>query len=106
MTRINVATSAKLKEICDLLESQTEVTYTYVCNISICEISYEVEDHGNHGDLLRYTKGLIRSLPFGKVILTRVLYDGQVFDGGPIHKPGSKEYEAFHSHITYRKKVG
>lgn len=102
MTKINVATSAKLDEICALLESQKDVTYKYICNISVCEVTYEVEDHGNHGDLIRYTKALIRSLPFGKVIMTRVLYDGQVFDGGKIHKPGEKEYDAFHAHITYR----
>ena len=103
MTKIIVATSTKVDEICNLLENNEEVTYKYVCNISNCEITYEVEDHGNHGDLLRYTKNLIRTLPFGKVIMIRVLYDGQVFDGGKIHQPGEKEYEAFHSHISYRR---
>ena len=61
MTKINVATSTKLDEICNLLENNEEVTYKYVCNISNCEITYEVEDHGDHGNLLRYTKNLIRS---------------------------------------------
>ena len=92
MTKINVATSTKLDEICNLLENNEEVTYKYVCNISNCEITYEVEDHGDHGNLLRYTKNLIRSL-----------YDGQVFDGGKIHQPGEKEYEAFHAHVSYRR---
>ena len=65
--------------------------------------SADVLLRGDHGDLLRYTKNLIRSLPFGKVIMIRVLYDGQVFDGGKIHLPGEKEYEAFHAHVSYRR---
>lgn len=102
MTKINVATSTKLDEICNLLESNKDVTYTYIQNISICEVTYEVEDMGNHGDLIRYTKGLLRSLPYGKVIMTRVLYDGQLFDGGKIYQPGDYEYDATHQNVFQR----
>lgn len=104
MTRINVATSTKLDEICDLLESQKEITYTYICNISNCEVTYEVNNTtSNQIDLLRYTKQLIQSLPFGKVIMTRVLYDGQLFDGGKIYQPDDYEYQVTHMH-TYKRK--
>lgn len=103
MSKINVAAAVKFKEICEFLESQKEVTYQYVCNISQCEVTYEVTDmDGTHGDLSNYTKKLIRSLPYGKVIMFRVLYDGQIFEYGRIYQPGEKEYEILHSHLTYR----
>lgn len=107
MTKINVATSTKLDDICKMLESQKDVTYTYICNISNCEVTYEVNDTDNsHGNLIRYTKRLIASLPYGRVILTRVLYDGQLFDGGKIYQPGDHEYDVMHSRIYKRKEEG
>lgn len=106
MIKINVATSTKLKEICDLLESQKDITYTYIQNISNCEVTYEVTNNTNNDiDLIRHTKQLIGTLPFGKVILTRVLYDGQLFDGGKIYQPNEEEYKVTHLH-TYKRKEG
>lgn len=103
MPKINVASPVKLDEICEFLESQTDVTYKYVCNITRYEITYEVTDtDGTHGDLSDHTKRLIRSLPYGKVIMFRVLYDGQIFEYGKIYQPGDPEYDALHAHVTYR----
>ncbi len=68
----------------DLLASQTMPRYTLIKMISDMEAQYEVTDDGSHGDLVSYTKKLFHHTKFGGVIMFRVLYNGQFFEGGPI----------------------
>lgn len=81
---LNIALPIQRGEIMRLLAESTMPKYTFVKKISSIEVQYEVEDDGSHGDLCRYTKKLIRSSRFGSVIMFRVLYNGQFFDGDKI----------------------
>lgn len=82
---LNIALPVEREEIMHLLENSQMPRYTFIKQISPIEMQYEVEDDGTHGDLLRYTKKLIRSSRYGSVIMFRVLYNGQFFDGDRIH---------------------
>ncbi len=81
---LNVSLPIQQKEIMSLLESQESPRYTLVKMITPMEAQYEVLDDGSHGDLLRYTKKLIHGTKYGSIIMFRVLYNGQFFEGGPI----------------------
>ena len=79
---IKIAIGVKQAEVLAFLESQTDVTYKFVQRRNYLEVMYEVTDvDGTHGDLLKHTKKLIRSLPYGPVLFLRVLYAGQRWDG-------------------------
>lgn len=82
---LNIALPVEREEIMHLLENSQMPRYTLIKQISPIEMQYEVEDDGTHGDLLRYTKNLIRSSRYGSVIMFRVLYNGQFFEGDRIH---------------------
>lgn len=82
---LNIALPVEREEIMHLLENSQMPRYTLIKQISPIEMQYEVEDDGTHVDLLRYTKNLIRSSRYGSVIMFRVLYNGQFFEGDRIH---------------------
>ncbi len=84
MAVLNIAMPVQRKELMDLLASQTMPRYTLIKMISDMEAQYEVTDDGSHGDLVSYTKRLFHHTKFGGVIMFRVLYNGQFFEGGPI----------------------
>lgn len=84
MAVLNIAMPVQRKELMDLLASQTMPRYTLIKMISDMEAQYEVTDDGSHGDLVSYTKKLFHHTTFGGVIMFRVLYNGQFFEGGPI----------------------
>jgi hypothetical protein len=44
--------------------------------------------------VVRLTKRMIRSIPYGDIIMYRVLVDGQFFENGPIYHEGDPEYKA------------
>lgn len=83
---LNIALPVQKREIMEMFARNEMPKYTFIKEISPIEVQYEVEDDGTHGDLLRYTKKLIRSSPFGSVIMFRVLYNGQFFEGDKIHE--------------------
>ncbi len=99
MVKVNVAAPIKRKEIIELLESQVKPKYTYLDMISPIEMQFEVEETGEN--LVRVTNRLIHGMPYGNVIVFRVLYDGQFFDGGKIYPPDSDEYKKMR--IRFRK---
>jgi hypothetical protein len=100
MALINIATAVKHEEIRKYLEAQTVVHYTFIGKVNRANWQYEVTDpDGSHGDLVCYTVNLIHQLPYGRVILLQVLYDGQMFPGDRIHRPGDPAYDAFHMHM-------
>ncbi len=81
---LNISLPIQREQIMNFLESQTTPKYTFVKMLNHMEAQYLVEDDDDHGDLLRYTKRLIHKTEFGSVIMFRVLYNGQFFEGGPI----------------------
>ena len=101
MTLINIACPLKQDEIRKVLESQTSPVYRYVQRLAPVETQFEVECDDTI-DVIRNTKKMIRSLPDGKVLFFRVLYDGQFFEDGPIYDPDSAEYKALHKRKSIR----
>lgn len=99
MVKINVASPLKRDEIRTMLESQTSPKYTYLYMNNTIEMTFEVEAEEGV-DVLRTTKKLIHNMEYGSVLAFRVLYDGQIWDGGPIFKPGDPQYDSTH---TYHK---
>jgi hypothetical protein len=63
------------------------------------DMQFETENCGFDKDIVRHTKMLIRSLPYGKVLMFRVLYDGQVFENGKIWKKGDPVYDQMHRKV-------
>lgn len=93
MVVINVTSPLLRDEIKETLLACEDPKYRYVKNNSRIEMQFEV-DTDDSAKALRTAKKRIRSLRFGKVIMFRVLIDGQFFENGPVYKPGDKEYEA------------
>ncbi len=86
MAVLNISMPIRREELMSVLEAQTCPKYTFRKWINHIEAQYEVEDDGTHGDLVQYTKKLFRKTKFGKVIMFRVLYNGQFFEGGVIRE--------------------
>jgi hypothetical protein len=84
MAVLNIAMPIQRKELMALLKEQKMPRYRLIKMISAMEAQYEVTDDGSHGDLVSYTKKLFTHTKYGGVIMFRVLYNGQFFEGGPI----------------------
>ncbi|MEE8806920.1 MAG: hypothetical protein SOI44_00710 [Lactimicrobium sp.] len=84
MAVLNIAMPIQRKELMALLKEQKMPRYRLIKMISAMEAQYEVTDDGSHGDLVSYTKKLFAHTKYGGVIMFRVLYNGQFFEGGPI----------------------
>lgn len=83
---VNIPIDFVRKSIFEQLESMEAPVYRFIKMTSPIEGQFEVEDDGSHGDLCQYTKKIIYSTKFGKVIMFQVLYNGQFFDGGVIQE--------------------
>jgi hypothetical protein len=93
MVLINVTSPLLRNEIRETLVACEEPKYRYVRNIGKIEMQFEA-DTDDSSKALRTAKERIRSLKFGKIIMFRVLIDGQFYENGKIYKPGDKEYKA------------
>ena len=93
MVVINVTSPLLRKEIRETLLSCEDPKYRYVKHNSKIEMQFEA-DTDDAQKALRVAKKRIRSLKFGKVIMFRVLIDGQFFENGKVYKPGDREYKA------------
>lgn len=82
---VNVTVFLKKQEVKNLLLAQESPKYTFVKNKSASEMQFTVEDDGSHGDLVNYTKKVIKSTPWGASLMLRVLYEGQAFSGGKVN---------------------
>lgn len=93
MVLINVTSPLLRNEIRETLVACEEPKYRYVRNIGKIEMQFEA-DTDDSSKALRTAKERIRSLKFGKIIMFRVLIDGQFYENGKIYKPGDKAYKA------------
>lgn len=86
MALVNVSCTLKRDEIKEMLLKQESPKYTFVKMKSPMEMQFDVEDDGSHGDLANYTKSLIKKEPWAKVLMLRVLNEGQAFTGQHVSK--------------------
>ncbi|MCR5795532.1 MAG: hypothetical protein K6G61_09370 [Solobacterium sp.] len=93
MVLINVTSPLLRNEIRETLLACDDPKYRYVRNIGKIEMQFEA-DTDDASKAVRMAKKRIRSLRFGKVIMFRVLIDGQFYENGKIYRPGDKEYKA------------
>ncbi|MBR2812999.1 MAG: hypothetical protein IKD69_16610 [Solobacterium sp.] len=84
MTLVNVSSALKKDEIRKLLEEQTGPSYKFVKMKTAIEQQFEVTGDEGIKDIASYTKKLITSTPWGKVLMLRVLIEGQAFTGGKV----------------------
>lgn len=94
MVNINVSAPILRKQIRQRLESDSTLKYTYLGMIGSIEMQFAVDTDMDGNDVVRAAKKLIHTMPFGNIIVFRVLVDGQFFENGPIYKPGDPEYLA------------
>ena len=82
---VNVNSALKRDEIRKVLEANENPKYVYVKNLNPMEMQFEVTyAEGTDGDPASYAKKLIKSQPWGSVLMVRVLIDGQKFTGGKV----------------------
>lgn len=82
---VNVNSALKRDEIRKVLEANENPKYVYVKNLNPMEMQFEVTyAEGTDGDPVSCTKKLIKSQPWGSVLMVRVLIDGQKFTGGKV----------------------
>lgn len=93
MVRINVTSPLLRKEIRETLLSCEDPKYTFVKKIGKIEMQFDA-DTDDAAKALRVAKNRIRSLKYGKIIMFRVLIDGQFFENGKVYTPEDKEYKA------------
>jgi hypothetical protein len=85
MALVNVSSALKKDEIRALLEKQESPKYTFVKNKTAIEMQFDVDyDPAAIKDIASYTKKLVQAEPWGKVLMLRVLIEGQAFTGGKI----------------------
>ncbi|MBR2810997.1 MAG: hypothetical protein IKD69_06415 [Solobacterium sp.] len=93
MVKINVTSPQLRQEIKETLLACKDPKFTFVKNTGQIEMQFEADtDDGNKA--VRVAKKRIRALRYGKIIMYRVLIDGQFFENGKVYKPGDKEYKA------------
>lgn len=82
---VNVNSALKRPEIRKLLEENADPKFVYVKNLSPMEMQFEATyADGSEGDAASYAKKLIKSQPWGSVLMVRILIDGQKFTGGKV----------------------
>lgn len=94
MVTINVSAPILRDRIRKRLESETSMKYTYLGMIGSIEMQFAVDTEMDGNQVVRLTKRMIYTMPFGNVIVFRVLVDGQFFENGPVYKPGDPQYKA------------
>lgn len=94
MVTINVSAPIRRKEIRRRLEAEESMKYTYLGMHGPIEMQFSVDTEMDGNQVVRLTKRFIRSIPYGKVIMFRVLVDGQFFENGKVYHPGDPEYQA------------
>lgn len=104
MTVINVSAPILRKQIRKRLEEETSMKYTYLGMIGAIEMQFSVDTELDGNEVVRRTKRIIHSMPYGNIIMYRVLVDGQFFENGPIYKPGDPEYLATRPGFFGRRK--
>lgn len=83
---VNVNSALKRDEIRKILEANENPKYVYVKNKTPMEMQFEATyAEGTEGDPAAYAKKLIKSQPWGAVLMIRVLIEGQAFSGGKIN---------------------
>ena len=77
--KINIDAPIKQKEIMACLEALDSPKYTYLGHPKnmITQIQFEVSNYEEGKDIVAFTKGFLKSQPFGKAIVFRVLEDGK-----------------------------
>ena len=77
--KINVDSPIKQQEITELLEAQEAPTFKSLGHPKNMrtQIQFEVENVPEGMDVVSFTKNLIKSQPYGKSIVFRVLEDGK-----------------------------
>ncbi len=94
MVTINVSAPILREQIRERLEKETSMKYTYLGMIGAIEMQFNVDTEMDGNQVVRLTKRMIRSIPFGDIIMYRMLVDGQFFENGPVYKEGDPEYKA------------
>ena len=93
MITLNISAPILRDSIRDHLEESEEAKYTYLGMIGPIEMQFSV-NLDNARQAISTTKRIIRNIPYGNIIMFRVLLDGQFFENGPVYKPGDPEYAA------------
>lgn len=77
--KLNVDSPIKQQEIIDLLQAQEEPVYHFTGRNKVLrsQLQFEVENIPDGMDVAAYTKNLIKSQPYGKSIVFRVLEEGK-----------------------------
>lgn len=77
--KVNVDSPIKQQEIIDLLEAQEQPVYHFLGRNKTLrtQLQFEVENVPEGTDISAYTKNLIKSQPYGKSIVFRVLEEGK-----------------------------
>ena len=77
--KINVDAPVKQKEIIEALEASESVKYTCLGHPKnrMTQVQFEAENYEEGTDVVAYTKAYLKSQPFGKTIVFRVLEDGK-----------------------------
>ncbi len=81
MMLVNVNAPVKQKEIIKFLESQENTAFKYCGhpNQLVTSIQFEVDDEKAGGYPVAYTKQLIKSAPFGKMLAFQVVEAGKAW---------------------------
>ena len=77
--KINVDAPVKQKEILECLTKCEKPHYEYLGHPKnmMTQIQFEVSEYDEGTDIVAFTKGYIKSQPFGKAVVFRVLEDGK-----------------------------
>ena len=76
MVTINVSAPILRDQIRERLEKETSMKYTYLGMIGAIEMQFNVDTEMDGNQVVRLTKRMIRSIPYGDIIMYRVLVDG------------------------------
>ena len=82
---VNISSPMKRDEIKALLEASENPKFKFVKMKTPMEMQFEVEyAEGTSGDPTSYAKKIIKSQPWGAVLMVRALIEGQAFTGGKV----------------------
>ncbi|MEE1333583.1 MAG: hypothetical protein U0K47_03215 [Erysipelotrichaceae bacterium] len=110
---VNVNSALKRDEIRKLLEANENPKYVYVKNLSPMEMQFEATyKEGTDGNPADYAKKLIKSQPWGGVLMIRVLIMVRSLRAAKLADTGRQEVvscffrldEKCHEYVKYDKK--
>jgi len=82
---VNISSPMKRDEIKKLLEASENPKFVFVKMKTPMEMQFEVTyAEGTEGDPTSYAKKIIKSQPWGAVLMVRALIEGQAFTGGKV----------------------